>query len=315
MISKICGDSSTAEQTRHLSSGGGSSPTFPLQYFVKAHQRVIREHHALESDPFIEEKKVLAVSLKNAVVREIERKTAKTIILKYEWLKTMGTTDFQFGLYFGQHLAGAVCFGRTAGTNTANSICGKEYTHLVKTLNRGACVHWSHPHSASFLIVRACKLMAKKGFHIFVAYSDPEAGEVGTVYQACGWNHCGTTAGGSTGFRWAGKPIAKDPTWGTFKDGKIHDGRNIHHSIRRGFRIECSRGEKRLRMIEEGFEFLQLLPRRRYVGFYGDKETVATLRAALRWETFPYPKRDSRVEGSPRVGSKAESPDQQWQGQ
>jgi hypothetical protein len=284
------------ERVVHQPSGGGSIPTSPLQLSQKAHQRLIREHHALEPDTLVEQKTALAASMKNARVREIDRKTAAGIILKYEWLGNMGTTDCAFGLYFGDHLAGAVCFGRTAGTRTAESVCGKEYAHVVKTLNRGACVHWAHEHSASFLIARACKLMTKKGFHIFVAYSDPEAGEVGTVYQACGWNHCGTVAGGSTGFRWSAKPIAKDPIWGTFKNGQIHDARNIHHSIRRGFRIECSRREKRLRMIEEGFEFLRLPPRRRYVGFYGDPKIVATLRLALKWKTFSYPKRERHDE-------------------
>ena len=162
---------------------------------------------------------------------------------------------------------------------------------MVKTLNRGACVHWAHEHSASFLIARSCRLMTDKGFHIFVAYSDPEAGEVGTVYQACGWSYCGNVSGTSSAFRWRGKPRPEDPIWGTFKDGRIHDSRNIHHSIRRGFRIECSRSEKRKRMIEEGFEFLRLPPRHRYVGFYGDEEIVATLRSVLKWNTYPYPKR------------------------
>lgn len=286
------GGSSVGEQMVHQPSDGGSIPTTPTQFVAKAHQRLIRELHAQEEDPLIDEKKSLAASLKNAWVREIDRKTAETIILKYEWLGNMGTTDCAFGLYFGQHLGGVECFGRTAGTRTAASVCGKEYSHLVKALVRGACLHWAHDHSASFLINRSCKLMVEKGFHIFVAYSDPEAGEVGTVYQACGWFYCGTVAGGSTGFRWPGKPITKHPMWGTFKDGKIHDARNIHHSIRRGFRIECSRGEKRQQMVEEGFEFLRLPPRHRYVGFYGDKATVATLRAALRWQSFLYPKRD-----------------------
>lgn len=44
-------------------------------------------------------------------------------------------------------------------------------------------------------------------------------------------------------------------------------------------------------MIEEGFEFLRLPPRHRYVGFYGDEEIVATLRSVLKWNTYPYPKR------------------------
>ena len=133
-----------------------------------AHQCQIRDQHALEVDPLLEDKKRLASSLKNAWVREISRAEAETIILKYEWLKSMGTTDYQFGLYFGEHLAGVVCFGRTAGTKTAESVCGKEHAHLVKTLNRGACVHWAHPHAASFLISHACRLMADKGFHILL---------------------------------------------------------------------------------------------------------------------------------------------------
>jgi len=205
-------------------------------------------------------------------------------------LKTMGTTDFQFGLYFGKYLAGVACFGRTAGTRTAASICGEEYAHLVKTLNRGACVHWAHRYSASFLDGLACRMMVEKGYHIFVAYADPAANEIGTIYQSLGWHYCGTVTGSSS-FIWTGKPIAKDPYWGTFKDGKLHDERNIQHSTRRGYRLECSRSEKRLRMVEEGFEFLKSQPRHRYVGFYGDKKTVATLRAALKWKTFPYPKR------------------------
>src|SRR5277367_1624474 len=104
MILPMCGGSSVEERVVHQSSDGGPIPTPPLHFSRKAHQRLIRELHALEPDPLIEEKTALAASLKNAWVREIDRKTAKTIILKYEWLKTMGTTDFQFGLYFGKYL-------------------------------------------------------------------------------------------------------------------------------------------------------------------------------------------------------------------
>lgn len=293
MTAITCVGSSTAEHSRFHSKDGGSSPTPTLHSSHKAHQRLIRERLALE--PLIDEKTALAASLRNAWVREIDHETAKTIILRYEWLKTMGTTDFQFGLYFGEHLAGAVCFGRTAGTKTAQSISGKEYAPLVKTLNRGACAHWSHPNSASFLISHACRLMAQKGFHIFVAYADPSAGEIGTVYQACGWNYCGTVSTEASSFVWAGKPVAKDPIWGTLKDGRVRDERCIHHSIRRGYRVECTRGEKRLRMIREGFVFLKSPAKFRYVGFYGHRELTAVLRLALKWSTLPYPRRPSAI--------------------
>jgi hypothetical protein len=292
MTATRCEGSSKVERATHQSPGGGSNPTPSLQFAPKAHQRLIRERHAIEPDSLIEEKRALAASLKNAWVREISKSAAKEIILKYEWLGNMGTSDYAFGLYFGRHIAGAVCFGRTAGTKTDASVCGKEYAHLVKTLNRGACVHWTHPNSASFLISHACRLMAQKGYHIFVAYADPSAGEIGTIYQACGWTYCGTVTSGSSSFVWAGKPIAKDPFWGTFKDGRLRDERNIHHAIRRGYRIECTRYQKRMQMIREGFVFLKSQPKHRYVAFYGDRATVATLKAALKWEVFAsYPKR------------------------
>ena len=172
----------------------------------KAHQKHIRDSHANEPDLFIEEKRELAASLKNAWVREIDYQAAQEIILKYEWLGNMGTTRHAFGLFFGDYLAGVTCFGITGGTRTAESVCGPEHADTVATLVRGACVHWAHPHSASFLISKSCRLMAEHGKHVFVAYSDPAAGEVGTVYQASSWLYCGTTAGGTRNqqFRWLG---------------------------------------------------------------------------------------------------------------
>src|SRR5271168_14486 len=98
MTLKRCEGSSMVEQATSQSSGGGSIPTSSPQYSNKAHQRLIREQHALEPDPLIDEKRALAASLKNGVVREISKSEAKKIILKYEWLGNMGTTDFAFGL-------------------------------------------------------------------------------------------------------------------------------------------------------------------------------------------------------------------------
>jgi hypothetical protein len=266
----------------------------PIVVTGKAWQRKIRESHAALQDPLLAEKQALAVSLSNATVEEIDYKTAKALIEQYEWLGNMGTTDFSFGLYFGGYLAGVVCFGRTAGTRTAASVCGPEYEHMAKTLCRGACVHWAHPHSASYLISKACRLMSEKGFHIFVAYSDAEAGEVGTVYQACNWLHCEPTKQGSSMFVWAGKKGEG------FKDGKLRDERLISSATRirefsdhgiAPYRIKCTRRQLREQMVKGGFLFFKSTPKRRYVTFVGDKRLERELRAALRWNVLPYPKR------------------------
>ena len=261
---------------------------------MTAYQKLIRDLHAQEPDPLLPEKLRLARSLSNATVREISHKTAQEIILKYEWLGNMGCTDYSFGLYFGDYLAGAACFGRTAGTKVAGSVCGKQYAHMVRTLCRGACVHWAHPHSASFLISHALRLMSEKGFHIFVAYSDSDAGEIGTVYQATNWLYCGTKNGSSM-FVWA-----KSPKNERFKDGKARDERNIHHFIRsRRFKgsgitpytIKCTRREARAQMVRDGFLFYKSAPKGRYVTFVGERDLVRKLRTALTWDVLPYPKR------------------------
>lgn len=90
----------------------------------KAHQRFIRERMAEQPDPRLDEKKALAANFENAVIREVSYEEAKNLILANEWLGTVGTSENCFGLFFGRHVAGACCFGRSAGTNVYASVCG-----------------------------------------------------------------------------------------------------------------------------------------------------------------------------------------------
>src|SRR5579872_889113 len=249
----------------------------------KAFQRVIRERMAEQPDPLLAEKQALAADFKNAVVREIALADARNLIVANEWLGNLGSAEHAWGLFFGDYLAGVVCFGSTAGTKVRSSVCGKEHADKVVTLVRGCCEHWAHPHSASYLITQACKLMVKKvGAHVFVAYADPRAGEVGVVYQAVGWLFCGFT-----------NPTEKFQR----PDGKVYDARNVHLLTRdRRFgklRYKRTRAEQKRLLISQGYEFFKDDQRKlRYVGIYGDRRTKRLLRSVLRWEVLPYPKRE-----------------------
>jgi hypothetical protein len=249
---------------------------------AKAHQRLIKEQAALVPEPNEQRKRELASSFANAVVREIDYATAKTLILRYEWLKNLGTTEFSFGLYFGKYLAGVVCFGRTAGSNVTSSVAGKRNAPKVITLCRGACKHWAHEHSASFLISAACRLMVAKGYNVFVSYADPEAGEIGTVYQSANWLYCGMT-----------QPTLKFRT----SDGKVKDARLVHAYTRdrRGGKIAYrrTRAEQMKIMTGQGHVFFLGEAKHRYVRILGDRRTVRALRKALAWRVLPYPKRAS----------------------
>jgi hypothetical protein len=93
-------------------------------------------------EPNLEEKKRLASDLNNATIREISRADSRALLLQFEWLAGLGSGEFYFGLWVGSYLAGAVCFGTTAGSNTKSSVCGVE--HKDKVIKHGAPVflHW-----------------------------------------------------------------------------------------------------------------------------------------------------------------------------
>ena len=312
---------------------------------MKAHQRIIREKMALAPAPDEHLKREAASSFDNAVVREISYAEASSIILKYEWLQKMGSTGLAFGLFFRhpetkiEYLAGAACFGATGGTNSHASVCGKEYAHLVRTLTRGACVHWADCErissdgrvhtgaAASYLINRACDLMAERGLaNIFIAYSDAAAGEQGIVYRASNWLYCGQTSP-TEEFRWTREPI-EDDEGRDWKDGNWHNARLVHCYTRNrtnrrllralrhhgftedqgrkicGCRREpylqnLTRKEQREQMIAEGFEFRRGHAKGRYVHFAGNKRIVRELRKALNWNVEPYPKWNTNSKETP----------------
>jgi len=268
---------------------------FPLN--GKCHQRLIREQMALQPEADIAEKRRLAADFKNAVVREISYEEARNLIVANEYLASMGTTEFAFGLFFGGYLGGVVCFGSNAGSNVRASVCGSEHAAKVLTLTRGCCVHWAdHPvfskgtvhtgAAASYLITQACKQLTQRGYNIFIGIADPKAGEQGTIFQSVGWLHCGQTTGSVEKFR---RP-----------DGKIYDARNVHLMTRdrRGgmLRYKRSRAQQKQLLKEQGCEFFMDNVRKfRYVGFYGDRRTKRLLRRALRWPVLPYPKRQQAI--------------------
>lgn len=246
---------------------------------MKCHQRVIRESKAKEPSEFLWGNPIAEID--QAQVVEVSYESAKRIILDYEWLGNMGTTEYAFGIMWDGIIGGVVCFGRTAGTNVYSSVCGEQYAQHAITLCRGACVHWAHPHSASKLISSACKMMVPKGFNIFVAYSDPQAGEIGTVYQACNWLYCGMTS-----------PTEKFEA----PNGQIKDARLVHaytRDRRNGeLKYKRSRADQKKLMIGQGYRFFKGHSKHRYVHIVGrTKKEEKQMRSSLNWTVLPYPKR------------------------
>ena len=153
----------------------------------KCYQRHIRELYA-EAEP-----REQLTSLDGARVEKITSDEAKSIILKYEWLRTMGSgTIACYGLKLHGELLGVECFGALGGN--IRRICiaptEAETNRLAEDtvcLMRGACVPHAPKNAASFAIRNACRQAHKDyGWRVFFAYSDDDAGEMGTVYQSGG---------------------------------------------------------------------------------------------------------------------------------
>ena len=157
----------------------------------KCYQRTMREKIEEEDKQLYGEWwKELDLSPQNAEVRIITYQEAKEMITKYEWLGTMPKfPTLSVGLFFDNHLAGVEVFaeGKPGGKITL-------WTEPAIALARGCCVHWCPKWASSFLISKALKILTDyyNGQPRYViAYSDWDAGEIGTVYQACSWCYLG----------------------------------------------------------------------------------------------------------------------------
>jgi hypothetical protein len=235
---------------------------------AKAHQRVIREQHAT-SEP-----KPALPNLDGCRVEPITTEQAKTIILKYEWLGTMGRSVATYGLIAKDgELLGAAVFGWPSAVQSRD-ICGVENRDLAVCLERGACVHYAPSNAASFLIANSVKQAAHDhGWRIFYAYADPEAGEIGTVYQACNWLYIGQGVGRTPGrFR---------EDW-VLPCGKVLSSRSLRH-----------RKMKRGDALQAGWKPVYKYPKHKYVHFEGTKIERRELLKALRYPPKTYPKRGS----------------------
>jgi hypothetical protein len=142
-------------------------------------------------------------------------KSVSEFICKYEWLGKMPfMPKYYFIAKYKNAIAGAVVF---SSPYYDMSILGELYRGKELALSRGACSSWAPKHLNSALIMFAINYLAKNtNYCIFTAYSDTEAKEVGTIYQACNFIYMGQQSGTSKYFK-----SNKFPEWGWFTGRKF----------------------------------------------------------------------------------------------
>jgi hypothetical protein len=251
---------------------------------MMAHQKIIRDRRAAErsdADMFGNWWQGIDIDIAKADIREVSYETAKAIIEKYEWLGTMpAVSRFYYGIFFGGCCGGVVVYGDEYAENLG--VWDKyDFTGRIIALLRGACVHWAHPHSASKLIRESMKLLPAK-YKVITATTDSTAGEVGTIYQACGFAYVGTMSAG-------GKRASVNT-----KSGKAMSGRQAG-------RIYGTRGHDALTALGVDND---AVPRKgRYFGFRGSRSEIKQMEKAISHLVKPYPKRAGKVSSRDTVGT------------
>lgn len=238
-----------------------------------AWQRQLRDRYLPEGVP-----PVPHLNVKRAVVRPVNRKLAEQIIFKYEWLGTMAKTRYHYGIFFGMYCAGVTCVAvgmSTGGVNTHLSF-GLRPREMA-LLARGACVHWAPTGTNSRLVSLTCRYLARDtDCKLVIAYADTDAGEIGTIYQACNWIYIGRGAS-------VKQYVAPN--------GRIYDQKIIYDlRRRRGVLDSVSWSEQRRALLTAGWMEQKTNPKHRYVCILDKKDRA--LRKVVEGMKRPYPKRD-----------------------
>lgn len=118
----------------------------------------------------------------------------KNFIERHEWLGKMPhRPTHRFIATYKGLLAGVVVM---ATPNSFSHLLGRESRDKEKLISRGACISWSPKNLGSALVMFSIRWMVKNTrYRFFTAYSDTEARELGTIYQACNFIYLGQNSG------------------------------------------------------------------------------------------------------------------------
>jgi len=256
---------------------------------MEAYQFKIRkEQEYLEKNNISFEKS--NILLCNTRIELIDFNTAKQIILKYEWLKTMPLFNkFYFGIYFKINeeyfLGGVVIYSEEYSANKATTWDKYEFTNKIILLSRGVCLWWTPKNTASFFISKTTDWLKKNtNYKIITATVDPAAGEIGTIYQSLNWHYVGLMKGNY------GKNGKETKRFSVFVNGKLKHSR----SIRKEF------GTIKRDVILQKYPDAIFLPqyrKRRYFYFIGNKNENKNYLKSINHLILPYSKRNNEIIG------------------
>lgn len=125
-----------------------------------------------------------------------DKKEATEFIKRYEWLGTIGSypTHWFTARYKGI-LGGVVIMGMP---NAFSKLLGEDTKKVERLIARGASASWCPFNLGSKFLMWAIKWMVENTqYRLFTCYSDPQAKEIGSIYQGLNFYYLGQKSGTS----------------------------------------------------------------------------------------------------------------------
>lgn len=127
---------------------------------------------------------------KEYVVKQIEYKKTKDLILNVHYAHRMPSISYAYGLFKGGDLVGVCTYGKPASPSLCVGIAGGENKSIVWELNR-LVLKYNLPNLASFFVGKTLKMLPKPT--IIVSYADTAQNHEGIIYKASNFMFTGTT--------------------------------------------------------------------------------------------------------------------------
>lgn len=123
-----------------------------------------------------------------------DKKEATEFIKRYEWLGTIGSFPTHwFTARYRDILGGVVIMGMP---NAFSKIMGEETKNIERLIARGASASWCPFNLGSKFLMWAIKYMVDNTqYRLFTCYSDPQAKEIGSIYQGLNFYYLGQKSG------------------------------------------------------------------------------------------------------------------------
>ena len=132
-------------------------------------------------------------TFKNIISKEDKTK-ATEFIKRYEWLGTIGSYPTHwFTAYYKGILSGVIIMSMP---NAFSKLLGEETKNIERLIARGASASFCPKNLGSKFLMWCIKWMVDNTqYRLFTCYSDPQAKELGSIYQALNFFYLGQKSG------------------------------------------------------------------------------------------------------------------------